>query len=151
MQHKSLSAIFWMLLCVLPAGCGGGDDDNDVNLNGSWNITLTHVSNTCGLPAPAPDTFSVTIQQTGNQFIFIDDAGDTLAGTVNGSTMTLNGTVTDTTAQGCRATVTFNGSGQASSTRVTGTISTNTVISPAGNCNLSGTCGVNFSFVMNKR
>ena len=154
MKHTKLFPFAAILLALVATSCGGGDDDDDtLNLAGNWTFTLTYLSNTCGAPAPidTTDTFDATIQQSGNQLVITDSSGDSLTGSVSGSQMTIGGTVQTTTDAGCNARITYNGTGSGNDNRVNGTISTNTVVTPAGGCTLSGSCGINFSFVANRR
>jgi hypothetical protein len=152
MKSKTMLALLALALGFAATSCGGGGGGEDINISGNWTITLTYVSNTCGAPPPTQRviTDDVTITQSGSQFTLIDPSG-TLTGTVHGSTITISGTISTTTTQGCNATVTYNGNGSGNETQISGTLTTNTVVTPAGGCVLAGQCGINFTLVMTKR
>ena len=50
---------------------------------GTWDVTETSVEDSCD-PNVYPETSTITITQTGNDFTLVDDDGETYTGTVNG-------------------------------------------------------------------
>ena len=50
---------------------------------GTWNVTETSVEDSCD-PGIYPETSTITITQTGNDFTLVDDNGETFTGTVSG-------------------------------------------------------------------
>jgi hypothetical protein len=139
------------LLGALAAGCNGGGDSGGLNLSGNWTLRVQQVSNTCGLPPVQTQPVQVTATQSGNRVTFQAAGGGSLrlTGELNGSTLRLEGSDTDT-FQGCSAAGDYEGTGQASEQQITGALSLQLAIRPRGTCLLNRDCTLNLTFTMTR-
>ena len=132
MLHRALAGFVFAFLTLTVSGCG---DDDPPDIDGVWNVTATIVSSTCGNPVGEMSSEQFEIDQNGERFTIIVE-GATVTGTFDGDEFALEGSVTQSEA-GCTVRAEIEGSGTASSNRLSGTFSQDISI-------VSGTCPPTF-------
>jgi len=109
-QGYSVMAIFVLVLSslLLFGGCsGGGSNDTatggggtaaGTGIAGTWNMTDTKVTDTCGEPLGGASNYQMTVTQKGNKLTMLtsDMPNTTFSGTISGNTATFSGSFSDT-------------------------------------------------------
>ena len=105
-----------LLFAACSTGGGGGDGDPDppiADISGTWSITETMGSNTCGEVPGSQNTYSITVTVSGNSVTVVTPAG-TFTGTIDGDQLEWTGSYPDdggtTTINSMDLTVSANGS-----------------------------------------
>jgi hypothetical protein len=141
-----------ILLFVLFQMCNSNstdpqNNDQPVDLTGSWELTTTIISNTCGLQDGETKTEIMYLTDTGGVLSIINFDGHWGDGAVDGTNMQFNGAETSDDL-GCPATLLTEGTGSISAAEITGTFTT-TVDFPDSCTNYSD-CTIHSNFVMKK-
>jgi hypothetical protein len=148
---RSLLAVFLAAALIQLLGCGTSDSDGEetpVDLEGSWEVTTTVTSNTCGLPNDEPETMTVHLRDSGDEYSVTMFSGPWGSATLAGSEMHLSGAETSDEF-GCPATLVTEGSGSVSETDITGSFTT-TVSFDQDSCPGTPDCLITTDFVMTK-
>jgi hypothetical protein len=99
-----------------------------VNFAGTWSITTTNNANTCGDPTGVPESFNITVTQTGSSITVVTDLPGVgpFSGTVSGNSVSWSGSYPES-------------GGTTTITSLTATVSGNSL---SGSSNWSWTDGI---------
>jgi hypothetical protein len=139
----------FVLLQVL--ACGTNDSDGDaeeppIDLTGSWELSTTAISNTCGLPNGETETEIVYLSPSDGELSITTFEGLWGSATLAGNEIHISGTETSDEL-GCPATLLTEGTGSVSGTEITGTL-TATVSFNQDSCPGMPDCAITTDFVM---
>ena len=156
MRIKSLTftgtfSIFYLLI-ILFLSCSSESTDpqnntDPVNVTGSWNMTSTITSNTCGLTNGEENTEIIYLTDTSGVRTIINFDGYWGGYSISGSTIEFNGSE-QTDRLGCLATLTTAGTGTATQSAMSGTFTT--TINFHQSCSGYSDCQIISDFVMTK-
>lgn len=150
-RTRVLSTILLVSALSYVFGCGTNDTDGDappVDLHGSWELTTTVVSNTCGLSNGETEKGTVYLDQSSDDFTVMMFDGLWGSVTLEGAAISISGTETSDEF-GCPAVLVSEGTGFVSGTDVTGTLAT-TVSFDKDDCPDDPDCVITSDFVMTK-
>ncbi len=137
-------------LLVSVSGCDSDPkvEEADVDLVGSWELRTTLSSNTCGLPNGTARTETIYLDGIGAALTVINFDGQWGTARVSESEVTFAGSE-GSDDFGCPATLLTEGSGEATSSRIAGSLTT-TVTFDQGSCDGNTGCELTTSFVMTR-
>lgn len=118
-----------------------------MNITGSWELTSTITSNTCGMQSGESDTEVIDLTDNSGTLSIVNFDGLWGNGQFDGTTMQFTGTETSDRF-GCSATITTNGNGSVSGADLVGTFIM--MIDYDAGCNNFTDCTINSDFVMKK-
>ena len=161
MAHKRcLSQLGYLLIYLLGAlaiqftGCSTSDTRNSnggqtpLDLTGSWELTTTIASNTCGLENGPSEPETVFLGDSDDGLTVTVFAGLWGTATLSGNEIEFNGTETSNDFS-CAATLSTDGSGTASATEIAGTFTT-IVSFDQDSCPGTDDCEIELDFTMTK-
>jgi hypothetical protein len=123
------------------------NNPDPIDLTGSWSLTTTITSNTCGLPNGETNTETLLLTDTSGVPTIINFDGNWGQYSVSGSTLQFTGSE-ETDRLGCLATLTTAGSGTGTITEISGTFTTTVDFDPS--CSGYSDCQLSSDFVMTK-
>jgi hypothetical protein len=130
-------------------GCGDKDTDSDqeyVNLTGSWEMTSTIVSNTCGLQNGEINTETLLLDDNNGVISITNFDGLWGNGVVDGQSIQFTGSE-ESDDFGCLATLETAGTGTVSASEIAGSF-TMTVLFDPDSCIGYSNCTITFDFAM---
>jgi hypothetical protein len=142
---------FLLMLCLSFSTCDESEDPEEMtplDISGSWELTTTVTSNTCGAATGAANTEVIYLTDTSGVLTIINFNGDWGTATIDGSKLNFVGSeISD--APGCLATLNTEGTGSISENQISGEFTTNVLFNP-DSCEDLPDCIIISSFVMNK-
>jgi hypothetical protein len=130
-------------------GCSTSDTDGDgtpPDLEGTWELTTTVVSNTCGIEDAEVQSEKIFLSSSGNGWSITVFSGPWGDATVTGNTIQFSGSeASDDFA--CPATLVTQGEGSVSESEMSGTLTT-TVAFDQDSCPGTPDCSITMDFVM---
>jgi hypothetical protein len=123
------------------------EDEAPLNLAGSWELTTTVTSNTCGLENGETATEIIHLSGGSDVLSITTSSGTWGTGEVDGQSLHVVGTETSDDF-GCSATLVTEGTGWISQTEVAGTLTT--TVSFADSCTNNPDCTMTTGFVMTR-
>ena len=118
-----------------------------MNLTGSWELTSTLESNTCGMQSGVSDTEVIDLTDNNGTLSIVNFDGLWGNGQFDGTTMQFSGTETSDRF-GCLATITTEGNGSTSGTDIVGSFTM--MVDYDASCSGFTDCTINSDFVMKK-
>jgi hypothetical protein len=150
-RHRLFLAILMALVWLQVLSCGTSDTGGDgtrANLTGSWELTSTRTSNTCGIENGEPEVATIYLRDSADVVTITTFGGPWGDGIIRGSEMQLSGTeISDDF--GCPATLETEGSATISSSTISGTLMT-TVSFDQDSCPGTPDCEITTDIVMTK-
>ena len=122
-------------------------DNEKINLTGSWEMTVTISSNTCGLQSGETNVEVIDLTDKNGALSIVNFNGLWGNGQFDGITFTFTGTET-TDDFGCLATITTSGTGTVSGANLTGNFTI--MVDYDAGCSNFTDCTINSDFVMIK-
>jgi hypothetical protein len=148
---------FWLssIIILAPAflvlsGCSSEDtvsNGEPVDLTGSWEMTTTTSTNSCGLTEGETDTDVLVITDNNGAISIINFNGHWGDGSISGQNVSFTGS--EISRDPCLATRETGGSGTISASSITGTFTTTVTYDP-DSCSGYADCTINTNFVMTK-
>jgi hypothetical protein len=141
-----------LLSALLLQMCGSNpsepeDRQQPLDLTGSWELTTTIISNTCGLPDSTTQTETFILAESGDVWSMTTSGGPWGIAQLDGQELYLHGS--ETSAElGHTAVFETEGSGSASETEIIGTLITAVNFKPGSPAHTD--CEITASFVMTK-
>jgi hypothetical protein len=132
-------------------GCGTSDTDGNqipVDLTGSWELTTTVTSNTCGLQNGESETETVYLSESGDLLSITTFSGLWGSAALTGREIDISGSEASDDF-GCPAVLVTEGAGSISEDEITGTFTT-TVSFDQNSCPGEPDCAITTDFVMEK-
>jgi hypothetical protein len=123
------------------------NNDQPSDLTGSWELTTTITSNTCGLAGGETKTEIMYLNDTGVVYSIINFNGSWGEGKADGTSIQFNGTETSDDFD-CPATLVTEGAGSISEARIVGTFTT--IVDFPDSCSNNSDCTITSDFVMTK-
>jgi hypothetical protein len=150
-RSRLLLAVFLASALLQLLGCSTNDTDGEghpIDLEGSWELTTTIASNTCGLQNGEEETDIIYLSNAGDEFSITTFSGLWGSATVAGREIHISGVETSEDF-GCPATLASEGAGSVSGADVAGTFTT-TVSFDQDSCPGTPDCTVTTDFLMTR-
>jgi murein DD-endopeptidase MepM/ murein hydrolase activator NlpD len=148
--YAELFFILFMALVLLMCSSNPSDPKDDeqvLDLTGSWELTTTITSNTCGLPNGTTETSNILLAESGDSFSITIFSGRWGTAQVDGHNLSLTGSETSGEF-GHPATLETEGIGSGSETEISGTFTTTVDFEPGSAEHTD--CEITTSFTMTK-